>query len=234
MSLNEAYTRGSNSPPQKKICISAISTDFSELLKNLSFFEKESVASLHIDIMDGHFVPRLGMYSELISEIARKTTIPIDIHLMVTNPFDYISEFAKLGVAQIIPHIESTPHIHRLLSQILMSKVKAGIAINPGTSIHNLEDLFSIVSSVLVMGINPGIKGHTLIESTPARVKAIRVLANNLDFKGTIDVDGGITFENLMTLCDAGANRFVCGAGTVFKSETSIETNLHKLLDLLS
>ncbi len=217
-----------------RVSVSAISTSTKNFFNSISLFEAESIGSIHIDVMDGHFVPRLGMHPELIEEIRSLTSLPLEIHLMVSNPFDYIRQLSDIGVDRVIPHIESTFHIHRLLQQIMDLKLEVGIAINPGTSLFALSEVISYVDNILLMGINPGIKGHKLIPATFARIKNLREMLESVDHECLIDIDGGVTFENLGKLKDAGANRFVCGAGTIFKSTRTVSENFKHISEIFA
>jgi ribulose-phosphate 3-epimerase len=212
---------------------SAISADplaFFEALPRLKDF---GIGKIHFDVMDGVFVPRFGLFPELLAHYSKLSHLPIEVHLMVTNPNPYFTAFGDDCPVTLIPHIESLIHPHHALLQIRDLGFIPGIAINPGTPLQAIEPLIDELEIVTLMGINPGIVGHKLIPSTINRIKNLKEILDSADNQISLEVDGGVTLENAMSLIAAGADTLVCGAGTIFKPEKSIQANISELYSKL-
>jgi len=179
--------------------------------------------------MDGIFVPRFGIFPEFIREIRGMTSLPMDCHVMTIEPEKYVSDFVSAGATRIVPHFEPVLHVHRLIHTILDSGVEAGLAINPHTDISALAHVIEYLSVVTVMTVNPGIVGHKIIPSSFDKVRGVRNFLDSNGFTGDLEVDGGVTFENVADLRDAGADLLVLGAGTVFHPDEDISANLRRL-----
>lgn len=203
---------------------------FVEDVKNL---ESGGIDSFHFDVMDGVFVPRLGLYPEYLKMLRNATQLPIEIHMMLENPEPFIDEFAKLGADHIIPHIEPLKHPVRAMMKIDEMGVKPGIAINPGTPLIAIEPILPFVDSVILMSINPGIVGHKLLDNTFSRLTKLRQIIGS-EKRIKIILDGGVTFENAAQLLTAGADSIVCGAGTVFKDQKRILENTRNLRKIVN
>ena len=217
---------------QVELSASVISASPTKFFESIRLLEDGPVDSLHIDVMDGEFVPRFGIYPEMVLDIAGMTSLPIDIHMMVADPHAALRIFKGVPARRIVPHLESTPHIHRLISEIREAGLQAGVAVNPGTSLHNLLPILEEVDQITIMAINPGIVGHKLIQATLSRVVELRSVLENRGFSVRIEIDGGVTMENFSKLLNLGVDSLVVGAGTVFRPENSVQDNLTSLIQL--
>jgi ribulose-phosphate 3-epimerase len=216
-----------------ELSCSVISGDPLSIREDVILLEKGGINSFHFDVMDGVFVPRLGLYPEYLRMLKDLTSLPIEIHLMLEDPEPYIEHFTKFGEVKLIPHIESMRHPIRTLMKIKEENCTAGVAINPGTHLSTIEPVIDHIDSIMLMSINPGIVGHKLLDNTYERLIALKnMIGPNKKVK--IILDGGVTFENAVQLIEAGADSIVCGAGTVFKDKNGIMENtsgLRKLVD---
>lgn len=210
---------------------SAISTPISNLMNNLQLLEEMGIDGIHIDVMDGLFVPRLGMYPELVGELRSLTSLPIEIHMMIENTESFVKDFVSAGANIIVPHIETLRHPTRTIEFIKNQGVQVGIAINPGTNLSVLEELLSQIDIITVMAINPGIVGHSFIEHSYIKLQKLATMLSEFAPGVCIEVDGGITFKNAKMILGAGAQRLVCGAGTIFHKDRGVEDNIKILLD---
>ncbi|PIE02566.1 MAG: ribulose-phosphate 3-epimerase [Acidobacteria bacterium] len=201
---------------------SILSADFSRLGEQVDTVVRAGAEVVHIDVMDGHFVPNLTMGPIVVDALRQSTQAILDVHLMITNPEDYILPFAKAGADWISFHIETAPHAHRICQQIHDQNVKAGIAINPGTPVQQLEEMIHHVDFVLLMSVNPGFGGQTFIPRTYQRLVELNKLINNTENKPFIEVDGGVGTHNIARLTASGVK--VCVAGSsVFGRENPAE-----------
>ena len=204
---------------------SILSADFANLGAQVKELEDNGIEIVHIDIMDGHFVPNISFGFPVMKSLRPITKMTCDLHLMIENPSDYIEEFIKSGADMITVHLEGNHHIHRLIQNIKSYNVKAGIAINPGTPVSSLKHLLQDLDLVLVMGVNPGFGGQSLIPFTIDKVKELNAIrkAENLNFK--ISVDGGIKSTNYKEMLEAGADMLVAGSD-IFKNN-AIQDNIN-------
>ena len=216
----------------KELFVSTISDDPKNIFKNLKSYEKNGISGIHFDIMDGVFVPRFGLYPELLEAIKKETFLPIEVHLMVTNPEVYIERFVSAGANRIIVHYESLLDVDKFLLFCNQFEIEVGLAINPKTSLQLVKDYLKNIDLVLLMAINPGIPKHPFIPSVLNKLIDLKSLVDRLENKVKIGVDGGVTFDNLQLLFANGANVLICGSGTIFKNDNSLDDNLTKLISL--
>lgn len=195
-----------------KIAPSILSADFANLQSEIELVEKGGADYIHVDVMDGQFVPNITFGPNVVQAIRPVTKLPLDVHLMIVNPENYISDFAKAGADIITVHVESTPHIHRAVQMTRNLGVKAGVVINPGTPISMIEHVLSLTDQVLVMTVNPGFGGQSFIEGTVAKIAELARLREENGWQYTIEVDGGIVPETAKICRDAGADIFVAGS----------------------
>jgi ribulose-phosphate 3-epimerase len=218
---------------QPELSCSVISGDPLTIREDIKHLEQGGIDSFHFDVMDGMFVPRMGLYPEYLKMLRELTSLPIEIHLMLENPEPLIEHFSKFGDVKIIPHIESMRHPIRTLMKIRDENCTAGVAINPGTQLSLIEPLIDHIDSVMLMSINPGIVGHKLLDNTFERLVSLKNLIGE-DKNIKIILDGGVTFENAVQLINAGADSIVCGAGTVFKDKNRVLGNTSDLRSLVN
>ena len=203
-----------------KLAPSILSADFARLLEDVKKVEKAGCEYLHIDVMDGHFVPNITLGPAIVKSLRRDVNMVFDTHLMIENPDDYIKDFVDAGSDLIVVHAEACRHLHRTIQNIKSYNVKAGVALNPATSIESIKHIIEDVDMVLIMTVNPGFGGQTYI---PAMTKKIRDLKNILKERNLnvfIEVDGGIKLDNAFEVMEAGADVLVAGS-SIFNGNTA-------------
>ena len=205
-----------------KISPSILSADFANLERDIRLVEEGGADYIHVDVMDGHFVPNLTFGANIVSAIRPITKLPLDCHLMIENPENYIADFAKAGADIITVHVESTHHIHRAIQLIKNHGVKAGVVINPGTAIESIMPVLSEVDMVLVMTVNPGFGGQSFIKETVSKIVLLDTLKKDKGYNFEIEVDGGISPETAKICKDAGATVFVAGS-YIYDAQNPIE-----------
>lgn len=219
---------------KNKISPSIMCADFFDLKNCIKEFEKNGIDLIHIDIMDGEFVPNYTLGTDFVKELKRITDIPLDIHLMVNKP-EQKTEMFDFGKGDYVSvHFESTQNLQKTVSAIKERGAKAAVALNPATPLSFLECITDDIDAVLVMTVNPGFAGQKMIPSTLKKIKNLR---NTLDKSGyeniEIEVDGNVSFENAKLMKEAGANIFVGGTSSVFSKEADMSANINKLKNIL-
>lgn len=202
-----------------KIAPSILSADFARLAEDISKVEAAGADWLHIDVMDGHFVPNLTIGAPVVSAIRKVTSLPLDVHLMVTNPAELIASFAAAGADRITVHVEAEPHLHRLVGRIRELGVSPGVAVNPATPIGTLEEIISEIDMVLVMSVNPGFGGQQFIPASISKIQRLRAQIVKLSKAVLIEVDGGINESNAAQVIGAGTDILVAGSAVFGSSD---------------
>ncbi len=206
-----------------KLAPSILSADFANLLSDVKKVEEAGCDLLHIDVMDGHFVPNITLGPMIIESLKGKTTLPFDVHLMIEQPDQYIPDFVKAGAQIISVHSEACIHLHRTIQLIKQQGVKACVALNPATPLTAIENVLQDLDMVLIMTVNPGFGGQAFIEAMIPKIKSLREEITRRGLKVDIQVDGGIKPDNIHLVTQAGANIIVAGSA-IFNSECIPDT----------
>lgn len=213
---------------QVKIFPSILSADFAHLGRQVTEAEEGGANGVHLDIMDGRFVPNLTVGPLVVEAVRKVTSLPLDVHLMIEAPERYIDEFAKAGADIISVHQEACPHLHRVIQQIKSLGKQAGVVINPATPAAVLEEIVNEVDLILVMSVNPGFGGQSFIESSVDKIRRVRQLLTARQAKAELEVDGGIDSQTAPRVVKAGAGVLVAGSA-IFQADIGVSQALARL-----
>ena len=216
-----------------KLAPSILSADFARLLEDVKKVEKAGCEYLHIDVMDGHFVPNITLGPAIVKSLRKDVNMVFDAHLMIENPDNYIKEFADAGCDIIVVHQEACTHLHRTIQNIKSHGVKAGVALNPATPIETIKYVLEDVEMVILMSVNPGFGGQSYIPVVTKKIKELRALIDEMGLDIDIEVDGGVKPSNISEVVNAGANVIVAGsaifnAGDIDEAVKSLRENASK------
>src|SRR5512137_3006131 len=196
----------------KKIAPSILSADFSRLGEEIRAIESAGADYIHIDVMDGHFVPNITIGPLVVEAVRRVTKLPLDVHLMIADPDRYIADFAAAGADIIVVHAEASVHLHRSIQLIKSFGRRAGVSLNPATPLNCLEYVLGDLDLVLLMTVNPGFGGQSFIDACLPKVHALRAMLDRRGSEAELEVDGGVKVANIATVSHAGADVFVAGS----------------------
>jgi ribulose-phosphate 3-epimerase len=196
----------------KKIAPSILSADFSRLGEEIAAIEAAGADYVHVDVMDGHFVPNITIGPLIVEAARRVTKLPLDVHLMIEQPDLYIPDFAKAGADIIVVHAEATAHLHRTVQLIKSLGKRAGVSLNPATQLAALDYVLEDLDLVLLMTVNPGFGGQSFIEACVPKIQALRGIMDRRGIEAELEVDGGVKIENIERISHAGADVFVAGS----------------------
>jgi ribulose-phosphate 3-epimerase len=199
-------------PQDVRVAPSILSSDFGRVREQVTEVMEAGARVIHVDVMDGHFVPNLTMGPPVVKSLKRVAKVPLDVHLMITDPDKYIGPFAEAGAAMISVHVEVLPHLHRTIGAIKQLGVKAGVVLNPGTPVVAIQEVAADVDFVLVMSVNPGFGGQTFIPRSESKVAEVRALLDAAGSTAPIEVDGGIDLTTVGRVVRAGARILVAGS----------------------
>jgi ribulose-phosphate 3-epimerase len=211
-----------------KLAPSILSADFGRLAAHVGEAVTAGADWLHIDVMDGHFVPNITIGPLVVDALRREFDLPLDVHLMIEQPERYLAAFAQAGADYLTVHVETCPHLHRTIQAIKELGVKAGVTLNPATPLSSLEAILPDVDLVLVMSVNPGFGGQQYIPGSTGRIQRLRQMLNEVESEALISVDGGVKPGNAATIAAAGADVLVAGSA-VFGGPHSVADNIAAL-----
>lgn len=215
------------------IAPSILSADFAHLAREITSAEEGGADLLHLDIMDGHFVPNITIGPPVVASIRKITKLPLDAHLMVEEPAKFVDDLARAGVNWISVHAEADVHLNRTIQFIRDHGVRAGVAINPATPISALEEIMADVDYILVMSVNPGFGGQQFIPSALQKIRKLRDWITSNNCRARIEIDGGVDIGNLLEVLGAGANMIVAGSA-IFNSKTSPSEAVREMKEIAS
>ena len=213
---------------QIKISPSILSANFARLGEHVKEAEDAGVDYIHVDVMDGHFVPNITIGPLIVKALRPETKLPLDVHLMIENPERYIEDFAQAGADIITVHQETCPHLHRTLQQIHNLGIRAGVSLNPSTPASTLAEIITEVDLILVMSVNPGFGGQSYIPACTGKIEKLRSMLDVCGSSADLEVDGGVNVDNVCEVIGAGANAFVAGSA-VFNDRHSVAENVQLL-----
>lgn len=211
-----------------KLAPSILTADFTRLGEQIREAEAAGVDWIHLDIMDGNFVPNITFGPVLVQAVRQVTKLPLDVHLMIAQPERYLADFAQAGADWLTVHVETCPHLHRTIQQIKEVGCKAGVTLNPATPLSSLEEILPEVDLVLVMSVNPGFGGQKYIPSSTAKIARLRAMLEAIGSHAEIEVDGGINTATIAEVVGAGATVLVIGSA-IFNTQAPIVENVRRL-----
>ena len=208
---------------QKKIAPSLLAADFANLERDIKMVERAGASVLHFDVMDGQFVPNISIGIPVLKAVKKVASIPVDVHLMINTPGNMIDAFIDQGADYLTVHVETEPNLHRVIQHIRKKGVKAGVALNPHTSLHTIEEILPQLDLVLLMSVNPGFGGQTFIDNTYDKLRKLNHILKKRGLQHIqVEVDGGVKYENIEKVAAAGADILVCGSG-IFKAADPVQ-----------
>ena len=207
----------------KLIAPSMLACDFGNLNSEITMVNNSKADWFHIDVMDGVFVPNISFGTPIMNILKKNAKKPLDVHLMIVNPDNYIEKFAELGSSMLTVHFEACTHLHRTIQRIKSLNMKAGVAINPHTPVSSLEAIIKEIDLVCIMSVNPGFGGQSFIETTYQKIENLKLLISKHNSNALIEIDGGVTSNNAKKLVEKGADVLVAGS-FVFKSDNPTNT----------
>ncbi len=216
-----------------KLAPSILSADFARLGEQVAEATKAGADYIHVDVMDGHFVPNLTIGAPVVASLRSWTNLPLDVHLMIEYPERYIGDFANSGANIITVHIEACPHIHRTIQLIKELGIEAGVALNPATPLGSVEEIISHVDLILIMSVNPGFGGQVFIPETLGKIARLRKMLDERGLDVEVEVDGGISIDNAPSLVKAGARVLAMG-NSIFKAKVGISQALQNIREAVS
>lgn len=211
-----------------KLAPSILTADFARLGEQIGAAEQAGVEYIHVDVMDGHFVPNITIGPLLVETLKRITRLPLDVHLMIERPEQYIKDFAQAGASILTVHQEVCPHLHRILQQIRAEGCRAGVSINPATPLVMVDEVLEDADLFLIMTVNPGFGGQTFIERTLDKIVRLRRLLDGRGAHAELEVDGGIKSSNIARIVAAGADVIVAGSA-IFRPDATVQQAVAEL-----
>jgi ribulose-phosphate 3-epimerase len=194
-----------------RVAPSILSADFAELARDIAAAERGGADLIHVDVMDGHFVPNITIGPPVVRAIKRVARVPLDVHLMIEDPDRYLDDFVEAGASMVSVHVEVLPHLHRTIAAIKKLGARAGVVLNPSTPVVSIENVAAEVDYVLVMSVNPGFGGQTFIPRSVAKIRSVRALLDAAGNAAPVEVDGGIDLQTVADVVEAGAEMLVAG-----------------------
>lgn len=216
-----------------RLAPSILDSDLANLATSITALERAGVEFVHLDVMDGQFVPNISIGIPVVASVRKITSLPLDVHLMVDRPERYIDAFIDAGADILTVHVEATAHPHRALQMIREKGVRSGLALNPGTSVQSVKELLSVADLILLMSVNPGFGGQTFIPTTLRKIEELQTLCAELNVELLIEVDGGVSASNAKQITGAGANVLVAGSA-IFKHAGGLDQAVRDLREAIS